>query len=197
MRPNLISILAALMLAPAPLLAQDSGSGTMAVAGTETAAQDDAETEGASDAPGEAEEGTDDLIGDAGDNSPDTPAVAEDPMAPRDASEVTLEEFRWIARPVVVFADTPADPRFIEQLELLADRPEPLIERDVVIIVDTDPAARSEIRQALRPRGFALVVMQKDGSVGFRRPSPRDVREIIRGIDNFSFRQEELRSGGQ
>jgi F420-dependent methylenetetrahydromethanopterin dehydrogenase len=121
----------------------------------------------------------------------------EDPMAPRDAAEVTLDEFLWVARPVIVFADTPADPRFIEQMELLADRPEPLIERDVVIIVDTDPSARSSIRQELRPRGFALVVMQKDGSVGFRRPSPRDVREIIRGIDNFSFRQEELRSGGQ
>jgi hypothetical protein len=38
--------------------------------------------------------------------------------------------------------------------------------------------------------------MQKDGNVGFRRPAPRDVREIIRGIDNFQFRQEELRSGG-
>ncbi len=171
MRPNLIPILAALMLVPAPLLAQDSGSGTMAMAETEDAAETDTAAEGA-----------------------DEP---EDPMAPRDAAEVTLDEFLWVARPVIVFADTPADPRFIEQMELLADRPEPLIERDVVIIVDTDPSARSSIRQELRPRGFALVVMQKDGSVGFRRPSPRDVREIIRGIDNFSFRQEELRSGGQ
>lgn len=124
-------------------------------------------------------------------------AEAADPMEPRDAAELTLEEFLWIARPIVVFADTPADPRFIEQMQLLAQRPDPLLERDVVIIVDTDPSARSSIRTALRPRGFALVVMQKDGNVGFRRPSPRDVREIIRGIDNFQFRQEELRSGGQ
>ncbi|AHM02742.1 Methylmalonyl-CoA epimerase [Roseibacterium elongatum DSM 19469] len=124
-------------------------------------------------------------------------AEAVDPTAPRAAADVTLEEFQWIARPVIVFADTPADPRFVEQMQLLADRPDPLLERDVVIIVDTDPSASSAIRTALRPRGFSLVVMQKDGSVGFRRPSPRDVREIVRGIDNFSFRQEELRSGGQ
>jgi hypothetical protein len=122
---------------------------------------------------------------------------AVDPMEPRDAADLTLEEFLWVARPIIVFADTPADPRFREQMLLLAERPEPLLERDVVIIVDTDPSARSAIRTALRPRGFALVVMQKDGNVGFRRPSPRDVREIIRGIDNFQFRQEELRSGGQ
>jgi hypothetical protein len=125
-------------------------------------------------------------------------AVTEvvDPMEPRDAAGLSLEDFQWVARPIIIFADTPADPRFREQLQLLAERPEPLIERDVVIIVDTDPSARSAIRTALRPRGFALVVMQKDGNVGFRRPSPRDVREIIRGIDNFQFRQEELRSGG-
>jgi hypothetical protein len=131
----------------------------------------------------------------------DTPAEESvepvDPLEPRDAADLTLEEFRWVARPVVVFADSPNDPRFREQMQLLSQRDTPLLERDVVIIVDTDPAARSALRTALRPRGFSLVVVQKDGSVGFRRPSPRDVREIVRGIDNFQFRQEELRSGGQ
>jgi hypothetical protein len=163
MRPILLSAIAALWLFPAPLVAQDSASGDIALAETEMAQAD---------------------------------AEALDPMAPRDAAGLTLAEFQWVARPVIVFADTPADPRFREQLQLLAERPEPLLERDVVIIVDTDPAARSAIRTELRPRGFALVVLQKDGAVGFRRPSPRDVREIVRGIDNFSFRQEELRSGG-
>lgn len=125
----------------------------------------------------------------------DEPEVVEDPMAPRDARDLTLEEFLWIARPIVVFADTPADPRFREQLALLADRPQPLLDRDVVIIIDTDPANPSAIRTALRPRGFSLVIVQKDGRVGLRRPSPRDVREIIRGIDNFALRQEERRLG--
>ncbi|MBF9032075.1 DUF4174 domain-containing protein [Rhodobacterales bacterium HKCCE3408] len=132
----------------------------------------------------------------SGEAAPETGIEAVDPLAPRDAAEVTLEDFLWIARPIVVFADTPADPRFREQMSLLADRPEPLLERDVVIIFDTDPSARSSIRQALRPRGFSLVVMEKDGSVGFRRPSPRDVREIIRAIDNFALRQEEMQNGG-
>lgn len=125
----------------------------------------------------------------------ETDQVVVDPMEPRDATTLTLEEFQWVARPIVVFADSPNDPRVAEQLALLAARPDPLLERDVVILVDTDPAARSAIRTALRPRGFSLVVMQRDGAVGFRRPSPRDVREITRGIDNFSLRQEELRTG--
>ena len=125
----------------------------------------------------------------------ETVMEAVDPLEPRDATLLTLAEFQWVARPIIIFADSPNDPRVAEQLALLAARPDPLLERDVVILVDTDPSARSAIRTALRPRGFSIVVMQKDGAVGFRRPSPRDVREIIRGIDNFSFRQEELRMG--
>ncbi len=170
MRPILIFTLAALALLSTPAFAQDGGSGDIAMSQS-AAAEDETEAE--------------------------AEAEAIDPMAPRDAADLTLEDFLWVARPIIVFADTPADPRFIEQMQLLAERPEPLLERDAVIIIDTDPSARSAIRTELRPRGFALVVLQKDGSVGFRRPSPRDVREITRGIDNFQFRQEELRSGGQ
>ena len=121
---------------------------------------------------------------------------AVDPLAPRDAVSTNLNDFLWTSRAIIVFADNPADPRYQEQLALLAERPEPLLERDVVIIVDADPSAASDIRRQLRPRGFMLVVMTKDGAVGFRRPSPRDVREIIRGIDNFAIRQEEMRLGG-
>jgi hypothetical protein len=118
-----------------------------------------------------------------------------DPMAPRAARDVTLEEFLWVARPLVIFADSPADPRVREQLQMLADRPDVLAERDVVIIVDTDPSEETALRLALRPRGFSLVIVQKDGRVGLRRPSPRDVREIVRSIDNFALRQEEVRIG--
>ncbi len=144
-----------------------------------------------------AQEASDATLAMADDAEPDEVAIeAVDPLAPRNAAGLTLDEFLWIARPIVVFADTPADPRFIEQMELLSQRPEALLERDVVIIVDTDPSARSDIRTALRPRGFSIVIVAKDGAVGMRRPAPRDVREIIRAIDNFQLRQEEIRAGG-
>ncbi|MBC6436769.1 MAG: DUF4174 domain-containing protein [Rhodobacteraceae bacterium] len=121
------------------------------------------------------------------------PAVS---LTPVSAVDVDLNDFLWQSRPIVVFADTEADPRFREQMALLAARPDPLLERDVVIIFDTDPDARSDIRRQLRPRGFALVLMDKDGTVNLRRPSPRDVREIMRVIDNMALRIEELRTGG-
>lgn len=110
------------------------------------------------------------------------------------AEDVRLDDYLWTARPLIVFADTEADPRFAEQMARLAARPAPLLERDVVVIIDTDPDGQSDIRSTLRPRGFAVVILQKDGRVGLRRPSPRDVRELTRAIDNFALRQDELRN---
>lgn len=105
---------------------------------------------------------------------------------------VDLSDFQWIARPLVVFADTPADPRFQRQMELLAVRPEDLAERDVVVIVDTDPEAFSSIRQELRPRGYMMAIVGKDGAVLIRKPLPWDLREITRNIDKLPLRQQEI-----
>lgn len=117
----------------------------------------------------------------------------EDPTRIFDAREVDLAAFQWIARPVVVFADTPADPRFREQMELLADRSSELAVRDVIVISDTDPSNRSEVRTTLRPRGFMLALIGKDGGVKLRKPFPWDVRELSRSIDKMPLRQEEMR----
>ena len=114
-----------------------------------------------------------------------------------DAAEVSLDDFQWLARPLVVFADSTADPRFREQMELLAARPADLIERDVVIIVDTDRANTSDIRRKLRPRGFQITLIGKDGGVKLRKPFPWDVRELSRQIGKMPLRQQEIRAALQ
>lgn len=133
----------------------------------------------------------------AADASVELPSAVEawqaDPAQVLDASEVTLDDFRWIARPVVVFADTAADPRFRQQMDLLAARTEELVDRDVVVIMDTDPAARTSVRMQLRPRGFMLALIAKDGTVMLRKPFPWDVREITRSIDKLPLRKQEIR----
>lgn len=116
----------------------------------------------------------------------------ENRSQPVSASELPLDAFHWIARPVVVFADSPLDPRYIEQMEKLAERAEDLAERDVVIITDTDPRGGGLWRETLRPRGFMLVIMSKDGTIAARKPAPRDGREISRQIDKMPLRQQEM-----
>lgn len=116
-----------------------------------------------------------------------------DPAIILDASEIDLDELRWIARPVVVFADTEADPAFVRQLELIVARRQELVDRDVAVIVDTDPDGQSALRQKLRPRGFMLTLIGKDGGVKLRKPFPWDVRELSRSIDKMPMRQQEIR----
>lgn len=112
-------------------------------------------------------------------------AAAQAAFVPKTADEVTLAEILYLQRPLVVFSDSPNDPAFVRQMELLAADPGPLAERDVIVITDTDPAARSPWRLLLRPRGFSLVLMDKDGEAKLRKPLPWDVREISRAIDKF------------
>lgn len=117
-----------------------------------------------------------------------------DPVFPSEFSE-NLKDFVWEKRPIVVFADTPNDPSFAQQMELLQARRNDLEERDVVVLTDTDPEAGGAMRKALRPRGFALVLIGKDGGVKLRKPLPWDVREISRVIDKMPMRKQEIRSG--
>lgn len=112
------------------------------------------------------------------------------------AAETTPQDFLWSARPIVVFADTPNDPAFREQMRALEAGPEALIERDVVVITDSDPQAASAWRQQLHPRGFSLVIIDKDGQVKQRRPLPWDVREISRAIDKLPLRRQEIGRAG-
>lgn len=114
-------------------------------------------------------------------------------LPPVAASEVTLSEYLWLKRPVVVFADSPNDPAYQTQLRYLADDPAELIKRDVVILTDTSPADPSEARTTLRPRGFSMVLLDKDGAVKLRKPLPWSVREIVHAIDKFPLRQQEIR----
>ena len=109
------------------------------------------------------------------------------------ADMADLNEFRWKNRPVLVFADSADDPAFIEQMELIRARLEELTKRDVVVLTDTDPDARHPLRLRMRPRGFMLVLVGKDGGIKLRKPFPWSVREISRSIDKMPIRQREIR----
>lgn len=118
-------------------------------------------------------------------------------FAPVPASEVVLDDLMFVKRPVVVFADSPNDPNFIRQMDLIGRDPASLLARDVVVITDTDPTARSELRKKLRPRGFSLVILDKDLKTTLRKPLPWDVREITHAIDKFPLRRQEIQQGGR
>ena len=116
-----------------------------------------------------------------------------EPAFVQPAGESDLSEFLWTNRPIVVFADTEADPRFQQQIDALVQGEAEMRDRDVVVLTDTDPGARSTLRTKLRPRGFQLVLIGKDGGVKLRKPFPWSVRELSRSIDKFPLREREIR----
>lgn len=116
----------------------------------------------------------------------------EPPSLVQPGEDVDLSSFLWHKRPIVVFADSPEDPRFKEQMILLTSEAEALLERDVVVLTDTTPKPTSALRKQLRPRGFMLVLVGKDGGVKLRKPHPWTVRELSRTIDKFQDRLREV-----
>lgn len=109
-----------------------------------------------------------------------------------DATGVDPDDFLWEWRILAVMADTPNDPAFLRQMREIEERQGDLFERDVVVLVDSSRNSGSILRQRLRPRGFMLAIIDKDGEVKQRRPAPRDVRELNAVIDRFPLRRQEI-----
>ena len=116
-----------------------------------------------------------------------------DPTHIFDAKEVELSDVIWVARPWVVFADSLLDPTFAQQMALLQAEIAVLQDRDVMIVVDTDPSAKSALRKTLHPKGFNWVLIGKDGQIKLRKPFAWDMRELSRVIDKMPIRQREMR----
>ena len=109
-----------------------------------------------------------------------------------EVEEPDLDALKWVARPIVVFADAPQDPRLVHQLaEFEGDMAE-LEARDVEIIVDTAPGEKTPLRTRFHPRDFNVILIDKDGTVIYRKPDPVTVSEIIRLIDRTPIRRQEL-----
>ena len=103
-----------------------------------------------------------------------------------------IKVFEWAQRPIVIFANSDKDPNFISQMEFLSQDIKALKERDIVVLVDTNPSVPSALRKKLRPHGFAFILIGKDGQVKLRKPSPWNIREIARVIDKMPIRQQEI-----
>lgn len=119
------------------------------------------------------------------------PSAEPPAFAPVPASEVVEADLLFLRRPVVIFADSPNDPAFVRQMELLTRYYDELAIRDVILITDTDPANPSDLRRKLRPRGFSLVLMDKDWRPSIRKPLPWEGREIVNSIDKMPIARTE------
>ncbi len=116
-------------------------------------------------------------------------------MTTPETVELGIDQHKWVNRLVVVFADAMNDPRYQEQMAFLDEGGQELLDRDVVVLVDTNPAAESVLRLRFRPRGFVVLLVGKDGALALRKPVPWNVRTLRNAIDKLPIRQQEMKAG--
>ncbi|QQA41318.1 DUF4174 domain-containing protein [Pelagovum pacificum] len=111
------------------------------------------------------------------------------PGTPWPVAEVDFDALRWAARPVVLLAD---DRQALEaQLSQLADRSAELVDRDMVVVVDTDPDGGLARRREIEPDGPSLVLLGKDGGVKHVEALPCDLDALFALIDSMPMRRRE------
>lgn len=103
-----------------------------------------------------------------------------------------LSHYRWEARPVLIFASDPQDADFKDQISELREAKEGLLDRDIVVLTDTNPGANGTLREELDVEGFEIVLVGKDGAIKLRKDQPLTARALFEKVDSMPMRQREM-----
>ena len=100
-----------------------------------------------------------------------------------------LTQYRWKHRPVVIFAPSATDARYVQQIAMLKKHQDALAERDIIVFSDTSPADKGQMRAQLQPKGFDMVLVGKDGGMKLRETTPLSAEALLSTIDRMPMRQ--------
>ncbi len=105
---------------------------------------------------------------------------------------VDLKEYRWTHRPVLIFAASETEPAYVEQRAALGAAVDGLIERDIVVLTETEPADTGPIRRLFDVEGFEVLLIGKDRGLKLRQPEPVDTDALFAVIDAMPMRRQEM-----
>lgn len=105
-----------------------------------------------------------------------------------------LSGFQWKNRPVLIFTSTDTHRKYSKQMEIFEISKEQLNERDIVVLVDSNPVPPSNLRRKYKPEGFLFVLIGKDGGVKFKSEEPVSMETLASIIDAMPMRQREMQS---
>ena len=107
--------------------------------------------------------------------------------------EPDLAALRWQARPLLVFAQEPADPRYVAQMAQLSEAGAALRARDMVLFGDAAPERQGALRARFAPEGFLLVLIGKDGGVKLATEEVTPPEALFALVDAMPMRRREMR----
>ena len=107
--------------------------------------------------------------------------------------EPDLAALRWQARPVLVFAETREDPRYVAQMAQLSEAGAALRARDMVLFGDAAPERQGALRARFAPEGFLLLLIGKDGGVKLATEEVTPPEALFALVDAMPMRRREMR----
>lgn len=102
-----------------------------------------------------------------------------------------LDSYRWKNRLVLLFAPSADDPAYVEQSASLHAATYGLVERDIVVLRDTEPQGDGALRRKLSVEGFEVLLVGKDGGMKLRKQTPIDAEELFTFVDSMPMRRRE------
>ena len=105
----------------------------------------------------------------------------------------SLKALHGSARPVVVLSDSRDDPRVAKQISALDHTRPDLDDRNIKVLTEAHPGSKLRKTLGVAERGFAVVLVGKDGSVKKVWRDPVDPKSIFTIIDAMPMRQKEMR----
>lgn len=134
--------------------------------------------------------------------------VASTVLGSGTAAAAGLDDYRWERRPLLVFAPTDTDPRFVETLNRIDATRCAFVDRDMVLgriltagtstldgqAVDADERQRLVSRFGIGADAFAVLLIGKDGGEKLRFTDVPDLRAIYTVIDGMPMRRGEMRA---
>ncbi|MDZ7758104.1 MAG: DUF4174 domain-containing protein [Rhodohalobacter sp.] len=124
--------------------------------------------------------------------------------------DISLDQFRWENRILVLFSPDSDDESYQTQMEKFSNLEDELRDRDLILIsvfdeecsklndeVISDTSAES-IRERLSPQdnGYSIFLIGKDGGVKLNKDEVLEPEELFRVIDRMPMRRREMREGG-
>ena len=104
-----------------------------------------------------------------------------------------LKALQGSSRPLVILSDSRDDPRVAKQIAALDHTRPALDNRNIKVLTEAEPGSRLRKSLGVAERGFAVVLVGKDGGVKKVWRDPVDPKGIFTIIDAMPMRQQEMR----
>lgn len=121
-------------------------------------------------------------------------------MSQSEGTAFSMEQFRWKHRPLLIFAPSPDDERYRDQIEKFQGRSREIEDREMVLLHIFEQDGNGEETQALRDRygvrngEFLVVLVGKDGGTKLDASEPLNPAEVFDLIDAMPMRRKEIQN---